>query len=365
MMAQKKIDEILKDPQFQQKKKIFDMEIQNWRDSGYNMPLEIRPRDWVQLLRLKSLHQRRKFLNYLFLTEKKVEKKKEIKDKNRLEYESKLSVKKVNDDHLEYGIGNNFMIRRVTPSVMSKLYVWNCLKGYMFGNKIIFDCSFSKYMSIHESRSCARQFIECYAANRLHNFPFHIYMCNVDVSSDFIEFLHRYIPTLFDVDFPMTITTKTYLELFDKSELVYLSSNSHVEMTEYNPNITYIIGAFVDKGDKQPISRAKAIKDNIKYVKLPLDKYLRFGDGSGKDLTINHVYNIMLDAQIKDWKDALKHVPSRKLYSSRIISLENKVKSEMLLKSLTVKDNVDDINDRNKLGESRNKFFKIYVSLMV
>jgi hypothetical protein len=69
-----------------------------------------------------------------------------------------------------------------------------------------------------------------------------------------------------------------------------------------------------------------------------LDKYIRFGDGSCKDLTLNQVYNILLDIQIKDWKTALKHVPFRKSYENRIMSLEQKVKKEFFFKNLKNED---------------------------
>jgi ribonuclease P protein 1 len=163
-----------------------------------------------------------------------------------LEKIRKIRIKE-ESDNIKYGIGNNFMIRRITPTTMNKLYLWNCLKGHMFGNKIIFDCSYGNFMSLHETRSCARQFLECYSANRHHNFPFDIYMCNVDTSSEFIQHLYKFIPTLFDDDFPINISTKSFVELFDKKQLVYLSSNSNIEMVKYDPNAVYIIGAFVDK----------------------------------------------------------------------------------------------------------------------
>lgn len=77
-------------------------------------------------------------------------------------------------------------------------------------------------------------------------------------------------------------------------------------------------------------------------AKLPIDKYLHFGHGSGKDLTLNAVTNILLDAQRGDWNTALKHVPTRKLYEARIHELERKVQWEYskLRKDVQFEDNV-------------------------
>lgn len=48
--------------------------------------------------------------------------------------------------------------------------------------------------------------------------------------------------------------------------------------------------------------------------KLPLDRYLQWGAGSGKSLTLNQVTRILLDINhTGDWQQALSHVPRRKL----------------------------------------------------
>lgn len=48
--------------------------------------------------------------------------------------------------------------------------------------------------------------------------------------------------------------------------------------------------------------------------KFPLDKYLQWGDGSGKSLTLNQCLSILLDIKTTgDWNYALRHVPRRKL----------------------------------------------------
>lgn len=66
--------------------------------------------------------------------------------------------------------------------------------------------------------------------------------------------------------------------------------------------------------NQEPLSLAKAKKEKIKMMKLPLDKYLQWGAGSGKSLTLNQVTSILLDIKhTGDWKYALRHVPKRKL----------------------------------------------------
>lgn len=58
-------------------------------------------------------------------------------------------------------------------------------------------------------------------------------------------------------------------------------------------------------------------------VKFPLDKYLQWGSGSGKTLTVNQVLQILLDVKkTGDWKFALRHVPKRKLVDMNSYEVE-------------------------------------------
>lgn len=62
------------------------------------------------------------------------------------------------------------------------------------------------------------------------------------------------------------------------------------------------------------MSLAKAKREGLKMLKLPLDRYLHWGAGSGKSLTINQMILILLDLKkTGDWNYALRHVPRRKI----------------------------------------------------
>jgi ribonuclease P protein 1 len=51
--------------------------------------------------------------------------------------------------------------------------------------------------------------------------------------------------------------------------------------------------------------------------KLPLDRYLLWGAGGSKSLTLNQVIQILLDIRATgSWDKALQHVPRRKLASA-------------------------------------------------
>ena len=70
----------------------------------------------------------------------------------------------------------------------------------------------------------------------------------------------------------------------------------------------------VDKTNNEPLSLAKAKKQGLRMARLPLDRYLSWGAGSGKSLTLNQMVSIMLEMKKHgDWKKALRFVPRRKI----------------------------------------------------
>jgi ribonuclease P protein 1 len=125
------------------------------------------------------------------------------------------------------------------------------------------------------------------------------------------------IPTLYDSDFPINITEKSYLDLFPKENIVYLTPHCREELREFDHDAIYIIGAMVDKGNSEPLSLAKAKREGLKMAKLPLDKYLMWGSGRSKTLTLNQIMRILLDVRTTgSWEKALQHVPRRKIVTT-------------------------------------------------
>lgn len=122
--------------------------------------------------------------------------------------------------------------------------------------------------------------------------------------------------------FPLNVHECSYLDLFPKQQLCYLTPHCREELLEYDPDTTYIIGGIVDKVTNEPLSLAKAKKDGLKMAKLPLDRYLQWGSGSGKSLTLNHMLNILMDVKdTRDWNVALRHVPRRKILQDKSVRM--------------------------------------------
>lgn len=191
------------------------------------------------------------------------------------------------------------------------------IQAIRFGTKIVIDCSYDQHMNRHEAVNTAKQLGLCFAENRLHDDPFDLHYCNANLDQLTMKNLHRVIPTMLDTSFPMNVHQKCFTEMFPKENLVYLTPHCRTDLKNYNPDDIYIIGGIVNKVNDDPLSLAKAKRLGLRMARLPLDRYLNWGSGSGKSLTLNQMVSILLDLKkTKDWNYALRHVPKRKLVDS-------------------------------------------------
>lgn len=217
------------------------------------------------------------------------------------------------DKTIVYALGQNSIFLRLYETTMN---LWNNNKlvtAMKFEQKVVIDCSYDKFMTLREADNCAKQLSYTFAMNRIYDQPFDLHFCNFDIDSKSGKKLRNYIPTLLNPDFPMSVHEKSYLDLFDKEKLVYLTPHCRNSLTEYNHDDIYIIGAMVDKSHNEPISLAKAKKEGLRMAKFPLDDHFRLK--GGKSLTINQVLDILATMRdTNDWeKSLLKHVPRRKI----------------------------------------------------
>lgn len=164
-------------------------------------------------------------------------------------------MKKINEEshHLRYGLNNNTMFHRVYRTKMSHYFNSKLISAMMFGEKLVFDCGFESHMTTTEISSCAKQFIFSFGKNRENIDPFDIILCNIDLKGELIKRIYSFLPTMNEPGFPLTYTTKSYLELFPKKDLIYLTPHTNNVMSNFIPDKIYIIGAIVDKVSKMSV----------------------------------------------------------------------------------------------------------------
>ncbi|XP_068248840.1 mitochondrial ribonuclease P protein 1 homolog [Palaemon carinicauda] len=315
---------------------LIELEVELLRQDAMQVPDTLSPSQWEELLSKPSRSSRRKYLRFLFLNQKKRENLKQKKELQKLERDRQPIDRSkdrmiAEDGHIQYGLWCNSMFLRIHDTTMTHFHNGRVMSAMMHGQPLVIDLGFDRHMTTKERQNCASQLVDSFAFNRYHPDPFYLHFCNAEKSADTVKRLHRYIPTMYDLDFPLTLNPESYLECFPKEKLVYLTPHCNEELTHFDHDAVYIIGAIVDLADSEPLTMAKARKEGIKMRKFPLERYINWGQGH-KSLTINQCVNIILDLKhTGDWKYSLRHIPRRKLkrYEDSQTELENYVRKTL------------------------------------
>ncbi|KOC67636.1 Mitochondrial ribonuclease P protein 1 like protein [Habropoda laboriosa] len=322
-LDEKELNELLQNPQYEVLYQKYKLEIEFLRQATNKIPSTLSSNDWLQLLKAQTRGQRRSYLEYAWRLEMKEitkAKKKEMNEKER----SSLIQKK--DDDSPYGLNKCTMFFRIRDSAINMFYNRRLISAIMYEPTIVLDLGYESCMAPSEQQNCAKQLLLSFSVNRTHDEPFNLHFCNVNMDGIIIRRLHKVLPQLHEPDFPLNLNTESYLDIFDKNKLVYLSPHAQAVMTKYDPNLVYIIGAMVDKINPKPFSFEKAKREGIKMMKLPLSEKLEWGMGSTKNLPLNQVLSILLDLRhTNDWTKALEHIPKRKLREAREDQLVRKL----------------------------------------
>jgi ribonuclease P protein 1 len=309
------------DPELVKKLKLAEFEYEVSKQEGSKVPSALTLSHWEELLMLSSTSKRTKYLTHLFKIEMKKLNEKNLKEERRLkreaEWEAEREAKKLNpeiEQHIDYGLGKNTIFLKIYDITMDHYNNNRMTQASMFDLPIIYDQSYEQHMTQQELKNTAKQLALSFVANREHKNPFPMQFCNVNFNGAVMKHLLKHIPTLYNPEFPISISPKSYLDMFPREKLVYLTPHCRTEMTHFDHDSIYIIGSMVDRGESKPHSLAIAKRENLRMAKLPLDRYLHFAGGSGKSLTLNQMISILLELKTHgDWDRALQAVPRRKL----------------------------------------------------
>ncbi|XP_013186518.2 tRNA methyltransferase 10 homolog A isoform X2 [Amyelois transitella] len=112
--------------------------------------------------------------------------------------------------------------------------------------------------------------------------------------------------------FKVEFHEKSYLELFPKEKLIYLTSESDNVIEHFDENTFYVIGGLVDHNKHKGLCHKIANEQGIRHAQLPLNKYVNMK--TRKVLTIDQVFEIILRVcEGMCWQETLINVlPERK-----------------------------------------------------
>lgn len=253
------------------------VKLQRWIEmckfEGDYMPKVITDEQFEALL-CKSSFQRKKYLHYLAKREWASTKDKAKKEQQKIlkvtECEERLLLN--TQTHIRYGLWFNTLFSKTTERNIANLYDHRLANAMIYGQPLVLDMGFESHMAGREISSLAEQVVQAISVNRTDAEPFNLTLCNVDYNYVSMKELQKRMPNIFSSTFPMNISQESYLNLFPRERLVYLSPNARTTLTKYDPDAIYIVGGIVDLGRKEPLTLAKAKKEKIKMAKLPLDR---------------------------------------------------------------------------------------------
>lgn len=224
--------------------------------------------------------------------------------------------------------------------------------------KVCFDLSFTELMTSAEFSKTFKQLHRCYSINRRATAPLQLYITGFD---DNAKNAMANMSGCFNWD--VNFDQRFYSELFDKSSIIYLSSDSPNIIETLDESKVYIIGALVDHNRLKNICYDKAVKDCVGHARLPLDTYFKFKTRTV--LTIDQVYSIILRVtEGNSWIDAvIDTVPKRKGIKLRDNS-DSKINEEAgdLPLSNSSEENVEESNKHSQEEKSKEESEEPYMT---
>ncbi|XP_064199556.1 RNA (guanine-9-)-methyltransferase domain-containing protein 2 [Anguilla rostrata] len=175
--------------------------------------------------------------------------------------------------------------------------------------RLVVDCSFDSLMMLRAVKKLHNQIQRCYAENRraLHPVQFYLTSHGGQLKQNMDEKDKGWVNWK-----DIRIMPEHFQDVFDKKELVYLTSDSPIVLEELDENKAYVIGGLVDHNHHKGLTFKRAQELGIDHAQLPLGSFVKMN--SRKVLTVNHVFEIILAyLEKRDWQEAFFTVlPQRK-----------------------------------------------------
>jgi len=232
------------------------------------------------------------------------------------EYQQDKVAKMNENNHLNYCLWRNSMLIKLTKQTINRAQNAKLIPSYSLNDNLIFDFGFEEVMRPHEMAMLSRQMVEAYSVNRRSPNPFALKYYNLDRSSAMFRVLSKFDPSLKSdyITKPVPVIRESYLDDVPKDKLVMLTADSREKLVSFDPDITYIIPAYLLTGSMRPYALAEAKKKGIRHACFPFDDYLKWSVGA-KYLPMNQIMGILLEMKhTGDWQRAFdRNVSWRKV----------------------------------------------------
>lgn len=286
--------------------------------NGLQAPQELSSQDVLDLLAASSFRKRGRMFEYLFYREQKRLRQRRREqgclasvsdDKPSLKWEF---VPHTADRIDDYGLFRNSFFIRIREGTMNRYYESRQIPAVLFGQSVVFDLGYDDVMSPRESNKAARDLLEAFGWNRWSRDPFHLHFCNASPNGNTARILQDELFAACEHKLLSEMTPSSYLDMFPKERLVYLTPDSENTLDVFDHDAIYVIGALVDKETKEGATRAKAASEGLRTARFPQTFTWHWQKEVPKPLHLTDVFKVLLALKRTNcWKYALKFLNSK------------------------------------------------------
>lgn len=136
---------------------------------------------------------------------------------------------------------------------------------------VAIDFDYDDLMLDKDIAKCSKQMLRVYTENRKSSMPIKLHFTSIKENSRIEKSLSRNDGYK---NWDVKIHQESYLNIFDRNSIVYLTSDSDNVLNELEPNVVYIIGGLVDHNHHKGLSLQRAEDNGLKTARLPLSEHI-------------------------------------------------------------------------------------------
>lgn len=157
------------------------------------------------------------------------------------------------------------------PNKLRKALKHNKMEKSKNTVRVAIDFDYDELMIDKDIAKCAKQLLRVYTLNRKSTMPIRLHYTSLRPNSKIENSLKRNDGYH---NWDVKMTSESFLKVFDRDSIVYLTSDSDNVLEEIDPNAAYIIGGLVDHNHHKGLSLQKAEENGLKTARLPLAEYI-------------------------------------------------------------------------------------------
>lgn len=157
------------------------------------------------------------------------------------------------------------------PNKLRKALKHNKMENSKNTVRVAIDFDYDELMIDKDIAKCAKQLLRVYTLNRKSKMPIRLHYTSLRSGSKIENSLKRNDGYH---NWDVKMTNESYLKIFDRDSIVYLTSDSDNVLEMVDPNAAYIIGGLVDHNHHKGLSLQKAEENGLKTARLPLSEYI-------------------------------------------------------------------------------------------